>query len=216
MTSEISNLPKQWTKDTALSFLSDHYDVSRETCDKLSHYVSLLAKWQKSINLVSGKTIADVWERHILDSAQLISHLPKEPANILDLGSGAGLPAVILAIMTDHNIAMVESDTRKCAFMQTALRETGAKATIHNTRLESLPFQDADIITARAFAPLDRLLEWTVPQHKEGQIFWLLKGKGVNEELTNVPVSQKVVTEQYHSLVAGDGVILRLQREALS
>ena len=216
MTSEISKLPKQWTKDTALSFLTDHYDVSRETCEKLSHYVSLLTKWQKSINLVSGKTIADVWERHILDSAQLISHLPKEPANILDLGSGAGLPAVILAIMTDHNIAMVESDTRKCAFMQTALRETGAKATIHNTRLESLPFQDADIIIARAFAPLDRLLEWTVPQHKEGQIFWLLKGKGVNEELTNVPVSQKVVTEQYHSLVAGDGVILRLQREALS
>ena len=216
MTSEISKLPKQWTKDTALSFLSDHYDVSRETCDKLSHYVSLLTKWQKSINLVSGKTIADVWQRHILDSAQLISHLPKEPANILDLGSGAGLPAVILAIMTDHNIAMVESDTRKCAFMQTALRETGATATIHNTRLESLPFQNADIITARAFAPLNRLLEWTVPQHKEGQIFWLLKGQGVNEELTNVPVSQKVETEQYHSLVAGDGVILRLQRKALS
>lgn len=201
-----------WTRERVFSYLTSHCDVSRETCEKLDIYVALLEKWQKSINLVSSKTIAEIWERHILDSAQLLAYLPKEPVKILDLGSGAGLPAVILAILSDHHIEMVESDNRKCAFMQTALRETGAKAVIHNERLEKLPFLDADIITARAFAPLDRMLDWTDDQQKDGQIFWLLKGRAVNEELTNLPVSQTVETEQFDSLASGDGVILRLER----
>lgn len=201
-----------WTKEQLLSYLEEHHDVSRETGEKLAIYVALLEKWQSSINLVSSKTLPEVWERHILDSAQLIAHLPKEPVKILDLGSGAGLPAVILAILTSHQIEMVESDARKCAFMQTALRETGAQAVIHNERLETLAFCDADIISARAFAPLDRMLDWTKNQHKEGQVFWLLKGRAVNEELTNLPASQKVETTQFDSLASGDGVILRLQR----
>ena len=202
-----------WTKDSVLSYLEEHHNVSRETSDRLSHYVALLEKWQKSINLISSKTLPEIWERHILDSAQLLTYLPKEPVKILDLGSGAGLPAVILAILTDHKIEMVESDARKCAFMQTALRETGAKAVIHNERLEGLPFLDADIISARAFAPLDRMLDWTSHQHKKGQVFWLLKGRAVNEELTNLPVSLKVESAQFDSLASGDGVILRLQRQ---
>ena len=203
-----------WTKDSVCHYLQETLHVSRETCDKLVLYVDLLTKWQASINLVSHKTISEVWERHILDCAQIISYLPETPVKILDLGSGAGLPAVLLAIMTDHEVHMVESDSRKCAFMQTALREAGTSATIHNERLEALAFQDADIVTARAFAPLDRLLDWTEAQHKEGQIFWLLKGRGVNEELTNLPDSQTVESQQFDSLVSGEGVILRLQRQA--
>ena len=201
-----------WTREQVLSYLQDTHHVSRETCAKLDDYVALLEKWQKSINLVSSKTLDSIWERHILDSAQLLGYLPKAPKKILDLGSGAGLPAVILAILSPHHIEMVESDTRKCAFIQTALQKTGAKAVIHNERLEKLPFLDADIITARAFAPLDRMLDWTQAQQKEGQVFWLLKGRAVNEELTSLPVSQKVEALQYDSLASGDGVILRLTR----
>ena len=204
-----------WTRERVRDYLIEHHDVSRETCDKLDSYVALLEKWQKSINLVSAKTLDDVWERHILDSAQLVSYLPKEPVRILDLGSGAGLPAVIIAILSHHHVEMVESDTRKCAFMQTALRETNTKAVIHNERLEGLGFRDADIITARAFAPLDRMLSWTEGQIKDGQVFWLLKGRAVNEELTNLAVSQTVETQQFHSLATGEGVILRLQRSVL-
>ena len=208
--------PSKWTKEAVLSYLQDELHVSRETCDKLEIYVSLLKKWQKSINLVSAKTLDEVWERHILDSAQLVAHLPASdnPIRILDLGSGAGLPAVILAIMTSHHLSMVESDSRKCAFMQTALRETGSQAVLHNERLESLAFQDADIITARAFAPLDRLLDWSAPQHKDGQVFRLLKGRGLNEELTNLPNSLKVETETFDSLASGDGIILRMVRSS--
>ena len=201
-----------WSRSQVLAYFRDHYDVSRETCEKLDHYVALLTKWQASINLVSPKTIETIWERHILDCAQLLSYLPQAPKRILDLGSGAGLPAVLLAILTNHDIEMVESDTRKCAFMQTALRETESQAVIHNERLEQLAPRSADIITARAFAPLTRILDWTKHQHKEGQIFWLLKGRSVNEELTNLSVSQKVITNEYESLVSGDGVILRLER----
>ena len=204
---------KNWDRQAVLSYLQEVHNVSRETSDKLHLYADLLTKWQKSINLVSAKTLADLWERHILDSAQLLSYLPKTPHRILDLGSGAGLPAVILAILSDHHIEMVESDARKCAFMQTALRETGTKAVIHNERLETLAFRDADIITARAFAPLDRLLSWTQSQHKDGQVFWLLKGRGVNEELTNAARSQKVKSEQFASLASGEGVVLHLRRD---
>lgn len=204
---------RNWTQESVINYLTDTHHVSRETSDKLMHYVMLLTKWQKSINLVSHKTIGEVWQRHILDSAQLVNYLPKEPIRILDLGSGAGLPAVILAILTDHEIELVESDTRKCAFLQTALRETGSRAVIHNERLETLEPRHADIITARAFAPLDRMLSWTEKQHQDGQVFWLLKGRGVNEELTNLPVSQKVESEQFESLASTDGVILRLKRQ---
>lgn len=205
---------QKWDKASVLHYAHDALHVSRETCEKLELYVALLQKWQKAINLVSGKTLDDVWERHILDSLQLVSHLPKEPMTILDCGSGAGLPAVILAMTTSHQIEMVESDTRKCAFMQTALLETQTQAVIHNERLETLSYRNADIITARAFAPLDRLSDWTLPQHKEGQIFWLLKGRGVNEELTLLANSQKVESTLYPSLASGDGVILQMKRMA--
>ena len=205
-----------WHKDKVKNFLQDEYNVSRETCDKLDIYADLLEKWQNSINLVSNSTLASLWERHILDSAQLLSYLPKQPLKILDCGSGAGLPAVILALLTDHQIEMAESDTRKCAFMQTALRETGAKAVIHNERLESLPFLDADIITARAFASIDKILHLTSAQHKEGQVFWLLKGRSVNEELTHKAVSNKIEHQNYESLVSGEGVITRLARLSAS
>ena len=123
---------------------------------------------------------------------------------------------MILALLTDHQIEMAESDTRKCAFMQTALRETGAKAVIHNERLESLPFLDADIITARAFASIDKILHLTSAQHKEGQVFWLLKGRSVNEELTHKAVSNKIEHQNYESLVSGEGVITRLARLSAS
>lgn len=205
-----------WHKDKVKTFLQEEYNVSRETCDKLDIYAALLEKWQNSINLVSNSTLASLWERHILDSAQLLSYLPKQPVKILDCGSGAGLPAVILALLTDHQIEMAESDTRKCAFMQTALRETGAKAVIHNERLETLPFLNADIITARAFASIDKILQLTSAQHKEGQVFWLLKGRSVNEELTHKAVSNKIEHQNYESLVSGEGVITRLARLSAS
>jgi len=94
--------------------------VSRETGDKLHLYQSLLERWQKKVNLVSASTLPQVWSRHFLDSAQLIPHLPDHPVQIMDMGSGAGFPGLILAILTSHKLHLVESDTKKAIFLQEA------------------------------------------------------------------------------------------------
>ena len=135
-------------EETSLETISKFLDVPRETQEKLDCYVQLLIKWQARINLISSKTLPEIWHRHILDSAQLVSYLPKSTSVILDMGSGAGLPGVILAILTRHRLHLVESDSRKMAFMRTALRETGTSAILHEQRMETVPALRPDIITA--------------------------------------------------------------------
>ena len=102
----------------SFSVLKNKYNVSRETLSQLITYHDLLIKWQKRLNLISPKTIDNIWERHILDCAQLYSFLPNRPCCILDVGSGSGLPGIIVSILTSQNVHLVESDQRKCAFLK--------------------------------------------------------------------------------------------------
>ncbi len=195
-----------------LSVLKNKYNVSHETLSELSCFHDLLFKWQKRLNLISPKTINKIWDRHILDSAQLCSFIPKKPCRILDVGSGAGLPGVVLSILTDHEIHLVESDQKKCAFLRTALSRVSSNALVHETRLEEMPSLRADIITARAFAPLPRLLGLTQKQHHPKLRFLLLKGRDVNSELINIDSWQKLrVTNQHASITSENGCILELQ-----
>ena len=195
-----------------LSVLRDKFDVSHETLSELWCFHDLLFKWQKRLNLISPKTINKIWDRHILDSAQLCSFIPKKPCRILDVGSGAGLPGVVLSILTDHEIHLVESDQKKCAFLRTALSRVSSNALVHETRLEEMPSLRADIITARAFAPLPRLLGLTQKQHHPKLRFLLLKGRDVNSELINIDSWQKLrVTNQHASITSENGCILELQ-----
>ena len=103
----------------------DQLNVSRETIEQLAAYLALLAKWQPRINLVSSATLADAWRRHILDSAQLAGYLPENGAHILDIGSGAGFPGLVLSIITDNQVTLVESDQRKSVFLQTVIPRIG-------------------------------------------------------------------------------------------
>ncbi len=195
-----------------LSVLKDKYNVSHETLSELSTFHDLLFHWQKRLNLISTKTINEIWDRHILDSAQLCSFLPKNPCCILDIGSGAGLPGIVLSILTDHEIHLVESDKKKCAFLRTALSRVNSNALVHETRLEEMPSLRADIVTARAFAPLPRLLALTQKQHHPKLRFLLLKGRAVSSELINIESWQKIrVTNRYASMTSEDGCILELQ-----
>ena len=195
-----------------ISVLKNKYNVSHETLSELSCFHDLLFKWQKRLNLISPKTINKIWDRHILDSAQLCSFIPKKPCRILDVGSGAGLPGVVLSILTDHEIHLVESDQKKCAFLRTALSRVSSNALVHETRLEEMPSLRADIITARAFAPLPRLLGLTQKQHHPKLRFLLLKGRDVNSELINIDSWQKLrVTNQHASITSQNGCILELQ-----
>ncbi|MGB1470788.1 MAG: 16S rRNA (guanine(527)-N(7))-methyltransferase RsmG [Candidatus Puniceispirillaceae bacterium] len=198
-------------EETSLEKIGDFLDVPRETQEKLDCYVQLLIKWQARINLISSKTLPEIWHRHILDSAQLVSYLPKTPSVILDMGSGAGLPGVILAILTRHQLHLVESDSRKIAFMRTALRETGTSAILHEQRMETVPALRPDIITARALAPLSQLITLASGQHHEKIEYLFLKGREAKQELTALPACPKMEAECLPSITDSQASIIRLK-----
>ena len=111
-------------------------DVSRETLDRLTLYLELLERWQPAINLVGPATLADPWRRHLLDSAQLVAHLPARRPLLVDLGSGAGFPGMVLAILGAGPVTLIESDRRKAQFLREVARATATDVTIRAERIE--------------------------------------------------------------------------------
>ena len=185
-------------------------DVSRETLDRLTVYGDLLQKWQKAINLVGKSTLKDLWRRHMLDSFQLLSLTERKSGAWLDLGSGAGFPALVVAICSEFDVHAIESDQRKCLFMGTVSRETSAGLTLHRGRIEEITPFSADIISARALAPLDKLLDLAAPFAHENTEFLFLKGQDVDEELTKASKCWIMDVEKHGSLTSEDGCILRI------
>lgn len=185
-------------------------NVSRETLGRLAAYLRLLEHWQRRINLVGGQSLADSWRRHFLDSVQLLPLLPEGARSIVDLGSGAGFPGLVLGILGVPKVHLVESDGRKCEFLREAARETGVSAVIHSGRIANLAPWPADAVTVRALAPLSSLLSLALPFLDLGAVGLFLKGKGVFEELTEAEKSWKMAIERFPSQSDPDGVILRL------
>ena len=197
--------------------------VSRETLARLEGYAALLFKWTRTINLVSRNSLADLWRRHMLDSAQLMPLMPAVPPDrrrvILDLGSGAGFPGMVLSILGAGDVHLVESDQRKVQFLREVARETGSDAHIHGVRIESLPWFPVDAVTARGFAPLDRLLDGGAPfldasQAPNGRppprgLF--LKGRRVEEELTQARNRWKMDVQKVPSRADPSGRILVIE-----
>jgi 16S rRNA (guanine527-N7)-methyltransferase len=149
-----------------LEIASDIANVSRETLEKLRHYHELLLKWQERINLISPNTVQDAWDRHFIDSAQIGSLLPQGQIDLYDLGSGAGFAGMVLAIIrSDIQVTLIESDSKKCAFLRTVSRETNIKVAIKNERIEAaVKILDApDIVMARALASLPDLFKYAAP-----------------------------------------------------
>ncbi|WP_022727888.1 16S rRNA (guanine(527)-N(7))-methyltransferase RsmG [Fodinicurvata sediminis] len=159
-------------------------DVSRETLERFRIYATLLEKWNARINLVGRATVPDLWRRHFLDSAQLLSFLPDAPRRVLDLGSGAGFPGLVLSLLGAGEVHLVESDTRKCTFLREVSRETGSSAIIHNQRIESMELPKMAYVTARACASLERLVDYARPHLMDGGYCLFLKGASLDEELT--------------------------------
>jgi 16S rRNA (guanine527-N7)-methyltransferase len=186
--------------------------VSRETLARLEAYVELLVAWNRRINLIGPRTIADIWRRHILDSAQLFPLLPPKTRVLLDIGSGAGLPALILAVLGVKEVHLVESDQRKCAFLREAARITETAVQIHPQRLEKCPAFAADLITARAFAPLSDLLDQVDAFVDVHTILLLLKGKTVGEELTEARKAWNMRATLHQSVSDPSGTVLRLEQ----
>ena len=161
------------------------YDVSRETLDRLSIYAERLIKWNSAINLVAKPTLNNLWTRHFLDSAQLLGHVPSGARTWVDIGSGAGFPGLVVAIMRpDIEMTLVESDRRKSVFLTEAARATGTPVSVRCDRAENVELQ-ADVISARALAPLPDLLALSRPLLAPHGTALFLKGENVENELTD-------------------------------
>lgn len=180
-------------------------NVSRETMERLERYAALLEKWNRAINLVARGSLTHLWRRHMLDSAQLWPLLPPSqgrPRRILDLGSGAGFPGLVLAILGTAEggveLHLVEADKKKAAFLREAARIAEAPVTLHVQRIESLAPFPVDAVTARACAPLPRLLDYAAPflrLHQPGAppaVGLFLKGRDVDRELTEARKKWKI------------------------
>ncbi|MFA5122846.1 16S rRNA (guanine(527)-N(7))-methyltransferase RsmG [Zavarzinia sp.] len=188
------------------------FPVSRETLERLAAYADLLVKWQSKINLVGPATLPDLWQRHFLDSAQLYPLLPeKRPLRLVDLGSGAGFPGLVLAILGAGDVHLVESDQRKCAFLREAARITQTAVTIHALRIETLAPLEADVITARALAPLEKLLDWAAPHRTAHTIHLIPKGKEAEAELTQASRRFTLEVERHRSLTDPAATIFQIR-----
>jgi 16S rRNA (guanine527-N7)-methyltransferase len=185
--------------------------VSRETLERLTVYLDLLRRWQPAINLVGVATLADPWRRHVLDSAQLAAHVPAGAADLVDLGSGAGFPGMVLALLGARGVHLIEVDRRKAQFLREVARLTGAPATIHGERIEQMQGWPAAVVTARALAPLPRLLDLAARFLVSDSVALFLKGKSVKRELTDARASWHMVSETFTSLSEPTGTVLKLR-----
>ncbi len=188
--------------------------ASREAICNIVTYVELLEKWNPVINLVAKSTMPDVWRRHILDSAQLYSHI-EVPHNktLIDLGSGAGFPGMVLAMLgvgAMGQVHLIESDGKKCEFLREVARKTGTKVEIHPSRIENCDIK-GDIITARALAPLGELIEYSKDKLNPNGKCFFLKGKEWQAELKQAQKAFDFDCTDYESITDPQARILKIE-----
>lgn len=168
--------------------LPDWLTVSAQTTERLHQFAALVVKWNPAVNLVSKSSLSHLWQRHILDSAQVFNLAPTQARNWVDLGSGGGFPGLVIALLAaehrpDLRVTLVEADQRKSVFLADAARQLGIVVAIHALRIEELPPQNADVLTARALAPLDQLCDFVARHLKPGGVALLQKGAAVEPEV---------------------------------
>jgi 16S rRNA (guanine527-N7)-methyltransferase len=187
------------------------FDVPRGTIARLERYAALLAEWQQRMNLVAPSTLDDLWGRHFADSAQLAGLVPRGLA-WLDVGAGAGFPGLVVAAMQHGQVTLVESIAKKCRFLEAVVAALGLDARVIRARAEALSPQRADVVTARAVAPLARLLDWTA-RHGHGATRWLFpKGRRWAEELAEARRAWAFEAEAVPSITDGEARILVIER----
>ncbi|WP_339108608.1 16S rRNA (guanine(527)-N(7))-methyltransferase RsmG [Thioclava sp. GXIMD4216] len=189
-------------------------DVSRETIERFEIYEALVKKWNPAINLVAKSTISQFQKRHLADSIQIYDPTLSWKRWV-DLGSGGGLPGIVVAILAaQHNPAaqvhLVESDQRKCAFLMTCIRELSISAQVHSQRILDIPSLQADVISARALAALDMLLDFSTYHQRENAIFLFPKGVNWKSEVLEAQKSWTFKYEAFRSNTDPDATILKI------
>lgn len=189
-------------------------DVSRETIVKLEVFSGLLQKWTKSINLIAPSSVENIWARHIVDSAQLYHLAPKAWNKWVDLGSGGGLPGIVIAILDDQSrpVTLIESDKRKCLFLDTVRRELSLNISVQNARIEACDLDDIDIVSARALAPLTNLLNYAGSMLSLDGIALFPKGAQYQSELEHAQKNWHFEVEEHQSQTNADSRVLRISR----
>ncbi len=192
------------------AFLAALPDVSRETVSRLDAYADLLTTWQARINLVARSTVPHLWTRHFLDSAQLWPLIGDRTGTLVDLGSGAGFPGLVLAAMGHPAVTLIESDARKCAFLRQVAADLSLPVTILTQRIEAVAAGSAATVTARALAPLPRLLPLAARLAGSDTLCLFLKGRQASEEIAAVEGEWHADISVIPSMTDDEGAIVRL------
>jgi len=183
-------------------------DVSREIIDALKEYHKLVVKWNKVMNIVSQNSVKDLWERHIIDSLQLLKFINNKDIHLVDVGSGAGFPGIVLSIAGVQKVTLIESDMKKSVFLLEASKLSNNKVEIITERIETID-ATCDILTTRAFANLGKIFRDTqniVIQDK----YLLLKGENYEEELKEAKVNWSFNCNVHNSITSSQGKILEI------
>lgn len=199
-----------------VNILRDHCDVSRETSERLEIFASTLIKWNPKINLVSKRSLDELWTRHILDSVQVFKAAEAASGKWLDIGSGGGLPGVIVAILaaergTYSEVRLMESDQRKCAFLRNVARECGVPMTVISERIEVAKPEHSSVLSARALADLSDLLGFAERHLSVSGTAIFPKGISWKKEVDNALKQWRFDWEAIKSLTEPEAVILKIK-----
>lgn len=191
------------------------FDVSRETIARLETYEALVQKWNPAINLVARSTLDDIWNRHFRDSARVFEIAQVSAGRWLDLGSGGGFPALVVAILAREKapglkVTCVESDIRKCEFLRAVARSVNVSVGVLSRRVQEVPAQNADVISARALAPLTRLLDLSAPHVPPAGTLLFHKGRNWQQEVDEALESWTFTVEKHDNPTHPDSVILKI------
>ena len=198
-----------------IDLVGAHFDVSRETSERLEIFAATLQKWNPKINLVSKRSLDNLWSRHILDSVQVF-HCVTPPDLWLDIGSGGGLPGIVVAILAaelapDTSVVLIESDQRKCAFLRTVARECGLRISVKSERIEHVPTVQAGVLSARALADLSDLLSFSEHHLAADGVSVFPKGANWKKEVDNARERWRFECEEITSLTEPEAVILKIK-----
>lgn len=194
---------------------AEHFDVSRETMKRLETHLATLERWNLRINLVGRSTLPQAWSRHFADSAQLWALRPPGGRRWLDLGSGAGFPGLVIAILAAEAapglaVDLVEGDQRKAAFLRAAAQAAGVRVSVHGRRIVDLPAHGADVVSARALAPLSELLPMLEKHRRAGGIGLFPKGGSVHNEIEDAALQWRFEKKIHPSLTEQKAAIVEI------
>lgn len=197
--------------------MKQNFEFLKKSIPNLEKFSEIVLKWQKSLNLISKNTVSDIWNRHILDSAQLYLYLPADASVLVDIGSGAGFPGIVLAILNKEldgpvrQFYLIESDVKKCIFLNEVVRQLDLPVRVMNERIEKISDIKADVLTARALADVSTLLKWSEQLRSAKTTCLFLKGGSVDQELEKLSSDFRI--EKIPSLTDQKGIIIRIQGE---